>query len=109
MLLLGHRGARRHAPENTLAAFDLALAHGCAGFEFDVRSSADARAVICHDGDHCGVKIATSRYDALLAAGPALALLDNVLARYAARAYLDIELKAAGAEPATVALLRDHP
>jgi hypothetical protein len=44
-LLLGHRGARRAAPENTLAAFDLALQHGCDGFEFDVRRTLDGRSL----------------------------------------------------------------
>ena len=51
---LGHRGARavRQIPENTLASFELCLQHGCDGFEFDVRLSADGQAVICHDADH---------------------------------------------------------
>ena len=42
-LLLGHRGARaeKSISENTLASFDLALAQGCDGFEFDVRLAAD--------------------------------------------------------------------
>lgn len=48
-LLLGHRGARRYAPENTLAAFDLALQHGADGFEFDVRCTRDRKTVLCHD------------------------------------------------------------
>ena len=37
LLLLGHRGARLYAPENTIPAFDLCLKHGADGFEFDVR------------------------------------------------------------------------
>ena len=47
-LLLGHRGARvgKSIPENTLASFDLALASGCDGFEFDVRLTADGQAVV---------------------------------------------------------------
>ncbi|MCU1303492.1 MAG: glycerophosphoryl diester phosphodiesterase, partial [Candidatus Sulfotelmatobacter sp.] len=49
-LLLGHRGVRaeKSIPENSLPSFDLALAQGCDGFEFDVRLSADGQAVICH-------------------------------------------------------------
>ncbi len=60
-LLLGHRGARRAAPENTLEAFDLALAHGCDGFEFDVRMTRDGRCVICHDPRLRGREIAHAR------------------------------------------------
>ncbi|MBZ5549684.1 MAG: glycerophosphodiester phosphodiesterase [Acidobacteriia bacterium] len=59
-LLLGHRGARasRNIPENTLASFELCLQHGCDGFEFDVRRSADGAAVICHDAKYNGMEIA---------------------------------------------------
>lgn len=107
-LLLGHRGARYYAPENTVAAFDLALQHGCDGFEFDVRRTADAQAVICHDPKLAGRTIAKSRYADLAARGPAPCLPD-VLRAFAARAFLDIELKVAGLEDATVELLRMHP
>ena len=48
-LIIGHRGASAEAPENTLAAFDLALAQKADGFEFDVRLSADGVPVIIHD------------------------------------------------------------
>ncbi len=61
-LLLGHRGARasRQIPENSLASFELCLQHGCDGFEFDVRRSADGVAVICHDAAVGGVEIANT-------------------------------------------------
>lgn len=48
-LLLGHRGARHAAPENTFAAFDLALAEGAEGVELDVRLNASGDVVVCHD------------------------------------------------------------
>ncbi len=35
--MIAHRGASGHAPENTLAAFDLALAQGADVLELDVR------------------------------------------------------------------------
>ncbi len=107
LLLLGHRGARgtRTIPENTLASFDLALAHGCDGFEFDVRRTADGRAVICHDPEVKDVEIAH--------AGPGdladLPELDQVLERYQGSAFLDIELKVAGLEHAVLRSLRAHP
>src|SRR5215813_13746554 len=48
-LIIGHRGASALAPENTIAAFDLALKSGADGIEFDVRLSRDGVPVIIHD------------------------------------------------------------
>lgn len=105
-LLLGHRGARadKSVPENTRASFDLCLAHGCDGFEFDVRLSSDGEAVICHDPKAGGRVIARTR-----AADLKLPTLREVLERYSSRAYLDIELKVHGLELSTTALLRQFP
>jgi glycerophosphoryl diester phosphodiesterase len=96
-LLLGHRGLRSRAlriRENTLSAFDLALQHGCDGFEFDVRLTADDRAVICHGARFGGIAVARAACARLRS----LALLEDVLARYTSRAFLDIELKVRGIE-----------
>lgn len=102
-LLLGHRGARaeKAIPENTMASFDRALAEGCDGFEFDVRLTADAQAVICHDAAAHGLEIAGSSAKEL-----GLPLLHEVLTRYQSTAFLDIELKVAGLETVTADLLR---
>jgi glycerophosphoryl diester phosphodiesterase len=48
-LVIAHRGASGLAPENTMAAFRLAIALGADGFEFDVQLSADGQAVVIHD------------------------------------------------------------
>lgn len=106
-LLLGHRGARavRTIPENSIASFDRALSDGCDGFEFDVRLTADAEAVICHDPVSGGAEIAQG----LAREFPQLARLDEVLARYRERAVLDIEVKVAGLEKITLELLRRFP
>lgn len=48
-LIIGHRGASADAPENTLAAFDLALKAGADGVEFDVRLACDRIPVVIHD------------------------------------------------------------
>ena len=48
-LILGHRGASALAPENTLAAFKLAMRDGADGIEFDVRLSRDQVPVVIHD------------------------------------------------------------
>jgi len=105
-LLLGHRGARalRQIPENSLASFELCLQHGCDGFEFDVRRSANGRAVICHDATVGGMEIANTASKTL-----PLPTLEDVLRQFAHRAFLDIELKVAGLEPQTLAELRKHP
>jgi glycerophosphoryl diester phosphodiesterase len=48
-LVLGHRGARHAAPENTMKAFELALAEGADGVELDVRLDGDGRVIVLHD------------------------------------------------------------
>jgi glycerophosphoryl diester phosphodiesterase len=45
-----HRGARAHAPENTIPAFQLALRLGATGLESDVWLTADGVPVLDHDG-----------------------------------------------------------
>jgi glycerophosphoryl diester phosphodiesterase len=47
--VLGHRGARHAARENTLAAFELALREGADGVELDVRLDGDGRVIVLHD------------------------------------------------------------
>jgi glycerophosphoryl diester phosphodiesterase len=47
--VLGHRGARRRAPENTMAAFELAREEGADGVELDVRLDRDGDVVVAHD------------------------------------------------------------
>lgn len=103
-LLLGHRGARRYAPENTLEAFELALEHGCDGFEFDVRLTSDARCVVCHDPRLGGREVAKTRFAKLSAP-----CLEDVLPRFGERAFLDIELKVPGLEAMTAALVNRYP
>jgi glycerophosphoryl diester phosphodiesterase len=105
-LLLGHRGARatRSIPENTLASFDLALAHGCDGFEFDVRRTADGQAVVCHDPRVKG-RVVTRAAAAELAG---LATLEQVCERYSGKTVLDIEMKVAGLEKDVSRLVARH-
>jgi glycerophosphoryl diester phosphodiesterase len=106
-LLLGHRGTRVSdaVGENTLAAFDLALQLGCDGFEFDVRRTACGSAVICHDEKVGGISVAKAACGQL----EALPRLEDVLSRYAPRAFLDIELKVTGLESQVLVALREHP
>ncbi|MGD9589206.1 MAG: glycerophosphodiester phosphodiesterase [Pyrinomonadaceae bacterium] len=48
-MIIGHRGASALAPENTLAAFQLAMDTGAEGVEFDVRLARDGVPVVFHD------------------------------------------------------------
>ncbi len=49
-IAFAHRGARAHAPENTIEAFELALKLGATGLETDVWVTADGVPVLDHDG-----------------------------------------------------------
>jgi glycerophosphoryl diester phosphodiesterase len=49
VLVIAHRGASGHAPENTLAAFKRAIALGAAFIETDLQLSRDSRFVAIHD------------------------------------------------------------
>lgn len=49
VIAVGHRGAMKFAPENTLAAFDKAIEMGARAIEMDVRMTADGHFIIMHD------------------------------------------------------------
>lgn len=49
MLKIGHRGAKGHLPENTLASFEKAIALGVDMIELDVWLSADKIPIVIHD------------------------------------------------------------
>lgn len=48
-LILGHRGAAGHLPENTLPSFQQAVDWGVDGLELDIHLTADGVLVVCHD------------------------------------------------------------
>jgi glycerophosphoryl diester phosphodiesterase len=50
-LIVAHRGASAREAENTLPAFERAIAMGADAVEFDVRIAADGTAVVMHDPD----------------------------------------------------------
>ncbi|MDQ3740658.1 MAG: glycerophosphodiester phosphodiesterase, partial [Actinomycetota bacterium] len=92
--MIAHRGASAYAPDNTFAAFDLALAQGADVLELDVRLGADARMLCLHDpcaeGETAGAPC-----------------LDAVLERYGDRTRYLVDLKdpEAGWEGEVAALL----
>ncbi|WP_127508333.1 glycerophosphodiester phosphodiesterase [Paenibacillus humicus] len=49
VLVVAHRGASHGAPENTMAAFELARRHGADWLELDIRQSRDGALVVIHD------------------------------------------------------------
>jgi glycerophosphoryl diester phosphodiesterase len=106
-LLLGHRGARASVgvPENTFPSFDLALQHGCQGFEFDVRRTACGTAVICHDPKVGKLSVSRTQANKLRQ----LPRLDDLLLLYSERAFLDIELKVKNLESLVLGALHQHP
>lgn len=52
-LWVGHRGAGKLAPENTLSAFRLGASHGYRMFECDVKLSEDGVPFLMHDATLC--------------------------------------------------------
>ncbi len=116
-----------------MEAFDLALKHGCDGFEFDVRYTSDAHTVLCHDPYLNGLEVVRTSYDdlcrsvpprplaelrsshavssavssaAMLSPEPRLPSLEDVIRSFADTAFLDIELKIAGDIQRWLPLLR---
>jgi len=47
--IFAHRGSKAHAPENTLAAFRLAVHQGAPAIELDAKLTADGEVVVFHD------------------------------------------------------------
>jgi glycerophosphoryl diester phosphodiesterase len=103
-LVYGHRGTRRGAPENTLAAMQLAIDQGADGVELDVRLCKSGEVIVLHDPDLARVaKVALRAQDATLAelqshdlgAGQRVPTLDAAidLVVLGAERLLNIELK----------------
>ncbi|HEY5659847.1 MAG TPA: glycerophosphodiester phosphodiesterase [Gaiellaceae bacterium] len=94
---VGHRGASALAPENTPAAFELAVELGCDMLEFDVLARSDGTIVVAHDPRHLR--------------DPGLVTFDDALAFFVERlpgVGLQVDLKRRGIEPAVVDALRRH-
>ncbi|MDR7553688.1 MAG: glycerophosphodiester phosphodiesterase family protein [Armatimonadota bacterium] len=115
-LVIAHRGASAEAPENTLAAFRLAIDRGADGIELDVRASGDGHLVVIHDatvdrvtgaeGEIAALTLAAlRRLDA--GAGQRIPTLAEVLDLARGRLLVDIELKITGVEPQVLALVRE--
>lgn len=91
--IIGHRGARGLAPENTVKAIEVALRHHVDGVEFDVRVTADGSVILCHNPTLDGLVISKQRYETLKLRKPDLATLDEALAAVGSKCALLIEIK----------------
>lgn len=78
--LFGHRGAPEEAPENTMASFKRAVAHGADHLELDVHLTSDHHVVVFHDPTVERTRVSEARVsDLSLAALQALAPRDAAL------------------------------
>ncbi len=92
--VIAHRGASQDRPENTFAAFDLALEQGADTLEMDLHTTRDGHPVVLHDPTLLrthGDPRAVAETD--LAELPDLPTLTQVLDRYAGRVGLLLEAK----------------
>jgi glycerophosphoryl diester phosphodiesterase len=108
-LVIAHRGASSYAPENTLAAFDLALRMGVRHIELDVDCTSDGHIVVMHDDtvDRTtnGSGLVTRHTLAALRVldagswfgvkfgGERIPTFEEVLERYKGRAHIHTEIK----------------
>ena len=107
-IIFAHRGACAHAPENTLAAFELALTQQADAIELDVKLSADGQVVVIHDatvdrttGSHGRVKDLTLAELNMLDAGSffsdkfrgeKIPTLGDVFEEVGKRTFINVEL-----------------
>jgi glycerophosphoryl diester phosphodiesterase len=97
VLVLGHRGDARRAPENSIDALLAALAvPGCDGVELDVRAARDGTPVLSHDPTlrrvhGRGERVRSLSTGALAALG--VPTLREALQALPPRAFVDVELK----------------
>ena len=102
MKIIAHRGASALAPENTLAAFQLALDQGADGIELDVMLSKDGQLIVIHDDTvdrttNGTGKVAEMDLAALKALdaghGESLPTLPEVFDRFGGKFLINVELK----------------
>jgi glycerophosphoryl diester phosphodiesterase len=122
MLTIAHRGASGYAPENTRAAFELAIAMGAGAIETDIRLTADGELVLIHDAtvtrttdgrgpvaDHTLAELrsldAGSRFTPEFA-GERIPTLAELIEAFVPRIPVVLEIKDAGATAPTIAAIR---
>ncbi len=100
--VIGHRGAARRKPENTIAAFDYGIKAGADIVECDVRRTKDGKLIILHDDNFkrvAGVDVAPKDVDYgyikgnIRVDGEPVPLLEEVIEFTRGKAGLAIEIK----------------
>ena len=96
-LFLSHRGESDDAPENTLAAFSLAMEHDSDGIELDIRMTSDKQIVCVHDPSlervaGKNIEVASHTYKELCEVHP-VPLISEALDVLLPGKFIQIELK----------------
>jgi glycerophosphoryl diester phosphodiesterase len=110
-MISAHRGGAGdlRSAENTVEAFEAAIALGCDYVELDVRMTADGTALVAHRDEvvleHGRYSVSAHRLDEL--SGTPVVTLDAVLALVQGRIKAHIDLKVRGGETAVVAQVVD--
>src|SRR5260370_24156081 len=109
MLILSHRGHHQIAPENTLDAFDQAVALGADGLETDIRLSADGLPILFHDRSTAdGRSMASlSRAELSELVGYPVPTLGEALDQFS-DVFCDLEIKTVAALPALLSHLKQR-
>ena len=105
--IIAHRGASADAPDNSAAAFELALEQKADLIETDVRVTADGVLVLEHDAEIGGMEVRYNPLAKLLEQKPALLTVAQAVKEFGERVPFCFEFKASEIENATVYLLRD--
>jgi len=113
MKIVGHRGARGLAPENTLASLQKAIDHNVDMVEFDLRVTKDKVPVLHHnrtlrDPDNRRHVIRWNSYAALKQHDKDLATLEEALAAIGGKVPLYIEVKPRVNTSPIIKILKKH-
>jgi glycerophosphoryl diester phosphodiesterase len=90
---IAHRGASRDAPENTLAAFELAVTQGADMIETDLHLLRDGAVALYHDDDVAGRPVGAHTLAELRRALPAAPTLEETLDALGGRIAWNLEIK----------------
>jgi glycerophosphoryl diester phosphodiesterase len=117
ILVMGHRGSPKAAPENTLKSFEIAMQAGVDMVEVDVRKSADGHMVCIHDPDVSSTTNGVGMIEELTleeiksldaGEGQKVPLLTEVFDLVQGNVGINIDLKSSGIEKHVVDLVTER-